>query len=71
MAFLRPPFLWLLALAIPILLLHLRMRRKVRVVVPSLLILDAAVPAGAPPGLPGSSRETSSASCWNSVPWPA
>jgi hypothetical protein len=42
-------WLWLLALAIPLVAFHLRMRRKVRVIVPSLLAYDAAALGGAPP----------------------
>jgi hypothetical protein len=49
----HPAALWLLALAIPIVLFHLRMRRKVRVVVPSLLAFDAAALGGAPPRAAG------------------
>jgi hypothetical protein len=49
MEFLRPGGLWLLALALPLVLLHLRWRRRVRVVVPSLLAFDPATLGAAPP----------------------
>jgi hypothetical protein len=48
-----PGRLWLLALAVPLVLLHLRMRRRIRVVVPSLLAYDAAALGGAPPRASG------------------
>lgn len=53
MTFANPGWLWLMALAIPLVLFHLRMRRKVRVVVPSLLLFDPATLAGAPPRAAG------------------
>ncbi len=53
MEFSRPGWLWLAALAVPLVLLHLRRRRRVRVVVPSLLAFDAAVLGAAPPRAAG------------------
>ena len=53
MTLLHPERLWLLALALPLVLFHLRMRRRVRVVVPSLLALDPRDFATAPPRVLG------------------
>jgi len=46
--FAEPGALWLLALAAPVVAFHLRRRRRVRVVVPSLLAFDLPDPAAAP-----------------------
>lgn len=53
MRLLRPEALWLLLLAVPLALLHLRFRRRLRVVVPSLLAWDPSSLGGAPPRAAG------------------
>ena len=53
MTLLHPDWLWLLTLSIPLVLLHLRLRRKVRVVVPSLLAYDPQTLAEASPRAAG------------------
>ena len=71
MTFLRPGAFWLLLLAVPLILLHLRMRRRLRVVVPSLLAWDPSAAGGAPPPAPrGCGPGTSSGSSSRRGRWP-
>ncbi|MHC4925316.1 MAG: vWA domain-containing protein, partial [Planctomycetota bacterium] len=53
MTWARPEALWLLALAIPVIILHLQVQRRVRWVVPSMVAFDAVFPAAAAPKAAG------------------